>query len=289
MGLFLLPRPGGSMNRARPLIHAAVTGLFIVTAVFIPRRAHAVEDYTSPRNADVPVAGARSIRIEAAAGILKVEGRQGLNQVRIRGTARSNRKSRLDGIKLIAERQGDEIFIKADMPEDRDGFYGRNGDDWDEMALDLVIEVPTSLPLDVDDGSGEAEFNNTGALDFEDGSGEIHIRNSRGDVHVRDGSGSIIIEGVQGSVRISDGSGEIRARDVTGNFTVAEDGSGNIDVSSVGGTMRVENDGSGNIDVDRVTGDFVVEHDGSGDIRYDTVKGSVRIPERDRYRRRRGY
>jgi len=282
MGLFLLPRPGGSMNRTKPLYRATLTGLLIVTAVFIPRRTQALEDYTSPRNADIPVAGAKSIRIDAAAGVLKVEGREGLDQVHVRGTARSDRKSRLDGIKLIAERRGDEIYIKADMPDDRDGYFGRNGDDWDNMALDLVIEVPSSLPLDVDDGSGEAEFNNTGALEFEDGSGEIHVRGARGDVRISDGSGSIVIEGVQGSVRISDGSGEIRARDVTGNFTVEEDGSGNIDVSSVGGTMRVENDGSGNIDVDRVSGDFVVDRDGSGSIRYDTVKGSVRIPDRRR-------
>lgn len=273
------------MNRSRPIVRAAATALFIVTAVFIPRRTHALEDYTSPRNADVPVAGARSIRIEAAAGILKVEGRQGLDQVHVRGTAKSDRKSRLDGIKLIAERRGDEIFIKADMPDDHDGYFGRNGNDWDNIALDLVIEVPTSLPLDVDDGSGEAEFNNTGAIELEDGSGEIRVKGAHGDVRISDGSGSIIIEGVQGSVRVSDGSGEIRGRDVTGNFVVEEDGSGNIDVSSVGGTMRVESDGSGNIDVDRVTGDFVVDHDGSGSIRYDTVKGSVRIPER----RRRGY
>lgn len=277
------------MNRARPFFSAAVTGLFIVTAVFIPRPAHAFEDYTSPRNADVPVAGARSIRIDAAAGVLKVTGRQGLDQVHVRGTAKSNRRSLLDGIKLIAERRGDEIYIKADMPDERDGFYGRHGDDWDQMALDLIIEVPASLSLDVDDGSGEAEFTGTGALDLEDGSGEIRVRDARGDVRITDGSGNIIIEGVKGSVKVSDGSGEIRGRDVTGDFIVREDGSGNIDVSSVGGEMRVENDGSGNIDVDRVSGDFVVEHDGSGDIRYDTVKGSVRIPERDRYRRRRGY
>ena len=266
------------MNRATVIPRAALTALYIVTAVFIPRRAHALEDYTSPRNADVPVAGARSIRVEAAAGSLKVEGRQGIDQVRVRGTARSTRKNRLDGIKLIAERRGDEIYIKADMPDDRNGWR----DDWDQVALDLVIEVPTSLLLDVHDGSGEAEFNNTGALELEDGSGEIWIRGGRGDVRISDGSGNITIEGVQGSVRVSDGSGNIRARDVTGNVVVEEDGSGDIDVTGVGGTMRVENDGSGNIDVDRIAGDFVVDNDGSGTIRYETVKGSVRIPERRR-------
>ena len=268
------------MPSTRLTFRLAATLCFIVAASFIPVKARAYEDYTSPRNADVDAAGARSIRIEAAAGVLKVEGRAGITQVRVRGTARSSRRNLLDDIKLIAERRGDEVFIKADMPDD-DRVWDRMRDN-DNLGLDLVIEVPNSIPLDVADGSGEAEFLNAGALEFSDGSGEIRIRGARGDVRVNDGSGNITIEGVQGSVRVSDGSGNIRARDVTGDFVVGEDGSGDIEVSSVGGEMRVENDGSGNIDVDRVAGDFVVDHDGSGSIRYDTVKGSVRIPDRKR-------
>src|SRR4029079_7757455 len=218
--------------RTKPLYPAAVIGLLNVTAVFIPRRTQALEDCTSPRQADVPVAGAKSSRIEAGAGVLKVEGRKGLDQVHVRGTARSDRKSRLDGIKLIAERRGDEIYIKADMPDDRDGYFGRNGDDWDQMALDLVIEVPSSLPLDVDDGSGEAEFNNTSAVQLEDRAGETWVRGGRGDVRIADGSGNITIEGVQGSVRVSDGSGNVRARDVTGKFVLEAHGPGRIAVST---------------------------------------------------------
>ncbi|HEX6575088.1 MAG TPA: hypothetical protein VF042_08940 [Gemmatimonadaceae bacterium] len=261
-------------------VRLAAAALFIVAASFIPRRVHAYETYTSPRNAEVGSAGAKSVRIDAAAGSLRIEGRSGIDQVRIRGTAKASRKGDLDDIKLIAERHGDQVYIKADMPDDdRRGWRG----DWYERSLDLIIEVPVSLRLDVDDGSGEAEFINTGSIDFEDGSGEITIRGIKGDVEVSDGSGGITIEGVTGNVRVSDGSGEIRARNISGDFVIDEDGSGNIDVSEVGGEMRVENDGSGNIDVDRISGDFVVERDGSGSIRYDTVKGRVRIPER--YRR----
>ena len=269
------------MPSSRPGYRIAAAAALVVTASFIPTKARAYEDFTSPRNAEVNAAGARSIRIEAEGGILKVEGRAGITQVRIRGTAISNRRNLLDDIKLIAERRGNEVFIKADIPDDDDGYWNRRRDN-DFMGLDLIIEVPNSIPLDVSDGSGEAEFLNTGALEFSDGSGEIRIRGGRGDVRINDGSGSIIIEGVQGTVRVSDGSGGIRARDVTGDFIVREDGSGDIDVSSIGGTMRVENDGSGNIDVDRVSGDFVVDSDGSGSIRFDTVKGSVRIPEKKR-------
>lgn len=242
-------------------VRTVLLGLLVVAASFIPRRAAANDDVTSPRNADVSASGAKSVRIEAAGGILRVEGRSGINEVRIRGTARADRTSRLDAIKLIAERRGDEVFIKADMPEWRDRDW--HDRDHEFVALDLVIEVPSSLKLDVSDGSGEAEFNNTGSIELGDGSGEIKIRNARGDVRVSDGSGSIIIEGVEGSVRVNDGSGSISARNVTGNFVVTTDGSGNIDV-------------------ERVTGDFVVENDGSGGISYDTVKGSVRIPERKR-------
>lgn len=267
------------MNRSPISIRVAAAGFLIVTAAFIPVRAAALQDYTSPRDANVDARGARSINIEAHAGILRVDGRPGINEVRVRGTARASRQSRLPDIKLIAERRGDAVYIKADIPENNNsGFW--NGDHY--MGLDLVIEVPTTLRLDVSDGSGEAEFNNTGAIDLEDGSGSIDIRGARGSVRIRDGSGSITIDGVEGAVIISDGSGEIRASNVTGNFTIEEDGSGSIDVSGVGGTMRVESDGSGNIDVDRVAGDFVVDNDGSGSIRYATVQGSVRIPERRR-------
>ena len=265
------------MNSARAGLRIAAALLFIVAASFIPRRTHAYETYTSPRNSEVSTSGARTIRIDAAAGLLHVEGRKDISQVRIRGTAKASRRNMLDDIKLIAERRGDEVYIKADIPENRSW-----RDEYYQQALDLVIEVPASLPLEVEDGSGEAEFVNTGKLDLEDGSGEIFVRGARGNVEINDGSGNITVEGVEGSVRVHDGSGNIRGRNVTGSFVVAEDGSGDIDVSDVGGEMRVENDGSGNIDVDRIAGDFVVESDGSGSIRYDTVKGSVRIPERRR-------
>jgi DUF4097 and DUF4098 domain-containing protein YvlB len=201
--------------------------------------------------------------------------------VHVKGTARASRKGWLDDIKLIAERRGDEVFIKADIPDYDTSFRDAMRGDW-QRELDLTIEVPMSIALDVDDGSGDAEFNNTGALRFEDGSGEITIKNAHGDIKLVDGSGGITIEGVEGSVRVDDGSGEIRARNVSGDFTVGEDGSGEIEVSDVRGTMRVESDGSGGIGVDRIGGDFIVEHDGSGDIHYETVKGSVRSPERKR-------
>lgn len=257
-----------------------LSALFIVAASFIPGKARAQDVYESPRNANVPVGGARSVRVDAAAGSLRIEGHAGRTDVRVRGTARSVRRDRLDNIKLIAERRGDEIYIKAEMPEtdSRDWRVFSNGP---IQALDLVIEVPTTMSLDVDDGSGEAVFLNTGALRLEDGSGSVEVRGARGNVEINDGSGNVDLDGIEGNVEISDGSGEISVKNVTGDVVIPDDGSGGIDISGVGGTVRIS-DSSGNIKVGRVAGDLVVDSDGSGGIRYTDVKGQVRIPERKR-------
>lgn len=262
-----------------------LVGPLVVTAAFIPVRARA-QDYTAPRDAQIDARGARMVEIEAASGSLRVEGMPGLTQVRVKGTARASDRSRLADIKLIAERRGNVVFIKADIPDNHNrGWDAIDRDNW-VMQLNLVIEVPVTLPLEVSDGSGESEFNNVGALSLTDGSGEINIRGAKGNVEINDGSGTVDINGVEGNVRIRDGSGEIRARNVTGDFTVTDDGSGSIDVVGVGGTMRVQNDGSGSIDVSRIAGDFVVDEGGGGSVRYDTVKGRVSVPERGRRSRR---
>lgn len=248
--------------RSRFILRSAIALAIVVTAAFIPVRAHAIGDVTSPRNADIDARGAKTIQVIAGAGDLRIEGRTGISQVQVRGTARASSRGRLDDIKLIAERRGDVVYIKADIPENN-GFFSR---DWnDNMALDLVIEVPQSVALDVEDGSGDSKFTNVGPLKLVDGSGGIEIRGAKGNVSVEDGSGEMVIENVEGSVRVTDGSGGITASNIGGDFIVEEDGSGSIDVS-------------------HIAGNFTVEEKGSGSISSSDVKGKIDIPERHRRR-----
>jgi len=234
--------------------------------------------YTAPRNAAVDANGARLLQVEAAAGVLRVEGRAGLRQVQVRGTARSSSQDMLNRIRIIAERRGDVVFIKSDMPDED----SRNWSDNHSAALDLVIEVPQGMNADVGDGSGELEIVNVGSLELSDGSGEITIESAGGSVTINDGSGNITIDNVRGDVRVSDGSGEINVRNVTGSFTVKSDGSGGISASDIRGSVIVENDGSGEIDANKVGKDFTVESKGSGSIKYREVSGQIDIPERHR-------
>jgi len=254
----------------------------VVFAVLIPGVVRGQRaDLTAPRNAVVNAAGARTIRIEAGAGFLHVNGRPGLTQVRVTGVAHASSQRILNEIKLLAERQGDVVVIKVETPDGSRSFWDLFHGDF-VRSLDLTIDVPAGTPLDVSDGSGEATIKGTGPVEITDGSGDLDVRGVTGNVRITDGSGNITISGIDGDVSIDDGSGNIDADNVTGNFTIGEDGSGDVDVSGIGGTMRVVEKGSGGVRVHRVGGDFIVETKGSGGIEYGTVKGTVSIPDRKR-------
>jgi putative adhesin len=238
--------------------------------------------YTAPRNATVDAAGAKSLEVEAAAGELRVEGKAGLRQVQITGTARSSSQQLLTQIKLIAERRGDVIFIKADMPDES----WRNNFNNNIATLDLVIEVPKGIDAEITDGSGDARISDVGSLDATDGSGDFSVVGAGGTVRITDGSGDLKIENIGGDVTVRDGSGDVNARNITGSFTVESDGSGGIYATDVRGSVIVQSDGSGDVEATKVGKDFRVESKGSGDINYTEVSGQVDIPDRDHGRHR---
>ena len=169
-----------------------------------------------------------------------------VTSVRASGTACAGTADDLDRVELTATRSGSAILIEAHTADTG----GR---------LDLLLEVPDTLPLEIDDTSGSVEIADVAAVDLRDSSGGIDIAGVAGDVRVRDGSGGIDISGVGGSVIIED------------------DGSGSIDITAVGRDVIVEDDGSGSIDVADVGGDFIVRDGGSGGVRHNGVAGRVDI------------
>jgi hypothetical protein len=240
-------------------------------AVSAPARAGLLDwncSEKAPREASVNAAGARTVRVLASAGELKIHGSDGASAVAVHGTACASDADRLAGIKLVAERRGDVVHIEAVIP-----------DDWSNgaRALDLDIEVPASIALDVEDGSGSADIRGVASIRIEDGSGDLRIDGVRGAVTVDDGSGSLNVANVEGAVRIKDGSGEIVVHDVA-SVLIDEDGSGGVELSHVRGNVVIRDDGSGSISVADVAGDFTVDSDGSGGIDHRDVRGRVKIP-----------
>jgi hypothetical protein len=248
-------------------------------------KAQSGNDYSAPRNAVVDASGARSIRVEAGAGILRVEGKPGLSQVKVTGTAHASSQGILKRVKLTAERRGDEIFIKSEVLDSEFSWFS---DGNSSASLDLTIDVPLGMKADVSDGSGDASIKGVGELNATDGSGDLEIDGATS-VRVSDGSGGLVVKNISGDVRVRDGSGDIEARNVSGSFTVESDGSGGIFATDIKGSVVVEHDGSGEINATRVGRDLIVHSKGSGEVTYTGITGRVEIPERRRGRYRDNY
>ena len=203
-------------------------------------------------SATLDIGDATRVLVRARAGSLRIEGHPGLGEVRASGTACAGSVAELERVTLTARRVGTDLVIETET-----------GDGWSNgwRRLDLLVEVPDWLPLDVDDGSGGIEIYDVAAVELRDGSGGIDIARVAGDVRVVDGSGGIDIRAVGGTVVIED------------------DGSGSIDITDVGQDVIIEEDGSGSIAVAEVGGDFIVRRDSSGGVRHRDVRGRVDVPD----------
>jgi hypothetical protein len=257
-----------------PVLFVVLSALGTTPVIIDEARSARVIGYDEPRTARVDARGASRIVIVGRAGWLHVEGKPNTTEVVADGMARAPSKDLLEDIKLTGIREGDVVRIVVDMPDMKNRSWDWN---WDSgPALDLTVTVPASIPVEIEDSSGDLRVMGTAALDVDDNSGAIEIRDVTGALRVKDGSGELEIQNVRGDVTIDDGSGEIDVRDVTGSVTL-RDGSGSITAHGVGGTVQVLRDGSGGIRVVDVGGDLIVERSRKKGVSYSGVKGKVRV------------
>lgn len=216
--------------------------------------------------------GARSLLVDANSGELRVEGRAGVDDVRIEAHLCASSQDLLSDMHLATGVSGGRAEIRTDLPDDLFNGYAR---------MDLVIVVPRGMPAGIDDGSGSVELIGLGDTRLSDGSGDVDAREMTGNFDIDDGSGSVTVETVAGDLTIEDGSGDLSMRAVQGVVTI-DDSSGGIDIVDARRHVRID-DSSGSIDVRGVGGDFTVSDDSSGGIRYRDVTGAVSIPRDKRH------
>ena len=206
-------------------------------------------DETAERSATEPAAGVDTVRVIAEAGSLDIEGKAGLLEISMDGTACASNTSDLDEIWFEVITSGSEVLIEARTPDGANRF-------------DVRIAVPDTVHVEIEAGSGEIRVREVGAVRITDGSGGVDVAGVAGDLIVED-----------------DGSGNLDLRSVAGSVVVDSDGSGDITIAAVDGDVRIGTDGSGSINVSDVGGNFTVGSDGSGSISYTGVTGSVDIPD----------
>lgn len=224
--------------------------------------------------------------IEAGSGSLIVKGEAGLTEIKVTADIYTDKKH-TDNYVLSLEQSGGTGFLVA-KNHSSSGFWTGSS-----PRIDIVIHVPESLSLDVDDGSGDIEVSNiNGKLDIKDGSGDLIVKNIGNDTHIHDGSGEMDISDINGKLNIIDGSGEININNVEGDLSlddgsgtiyarningnaIIDDGSGDLTVKHVSGVVTVD-DGSGGITIDNAGGLKILES-GSGGLKVNNVKGDFQI------------
>ena len=221
------------------------------------------------------LSGSDVLAINAAAGDLEVQGVSGTDKAVIHGKLCVSKKDWLDEAEVETV-SGERAEININLP-DTSGGWSLLGNTY--ALLDLEIEVPQDLALEVKDSSGDAIFRNIGAIKLQDSSGDIEIEDAAGPVSIKDSSGDIEITNVGNAVSVRDSSGDIEVDHVEGNFTIVADSSGDIYATDINGTVLVKKDSSGDISVKRVSGDFRVLVDGSGSIRSSDVDGEIQTPK----------
>ncbi|ANO50292.1 DUF4097 family beta strand repeat-containing protein [Woeseia oceani] len=220
----------------------------LILALFVATFAHAAwNDYEEVRELRHSSQGVDVLDVKAAAGRLNIIGAPGARQVTVTATVvlpgvDHNKAAELikRDLELSLVPDGNVLRLVARFEQKR----------WSLGAsphVHLDVQVPSSMALRLDDGSGPLEVRGTtAAITVEDGSGSISLRDTGGPVSIDDGSGSIELQNIAGDVHIVDGSGGIRVRGVQGSVSI-EDGSGGIDVHKVSHNLTILNDGSGGI------------------------------------------
>jgi len=251
--------------------------------------------FRADRAGGVDAKGIEKVVIRAGAGDMKIVGRSNAVRVEARGTACAGKQELLDASQISVRRDGNVIYVETTLRQNNDGGWNWGKDSY--AYIDVGIALPSNVPVEATDSSGDTTVEDLGALTIQDSSGDLEIHriagftdvtDSSGDldiddaggVRVRDSSGDIEIGKVREGVEItSDSSGDIHIAQVGGSVRVAQDSSGGIRIEDVKGNVNVDSDSSGDIYAGHIGGDFTVSEDSSGDIDHDSVGGKITIPE----------
>jgi DUF4097 and DUF4098 domain-containing protein YvlB len=260
-----------------------------VLSLFAAAAAHAQWDackVSADRSGQLDLAGIEKVVILAGAGDLQVTGSSSASRIEARGKACASSQEMLDQTRLTVRRDGSIATIETNMPEKNDGI----------SSIDLEVSLPSSLPVEAQDSSGDARLKGLKSLSMQDSSGDLEIegiaeaatvRDSSGDIDIEnaasvrleDSSGDIEVEEIRGDVEVtSDSSGEIRIEEIGGKVHIAQDSSGGIHIARVKGSVTIDTDSSGAIVVDTIGGDFTVTDDSSGGVKHRNVTGKVSVP-----------
>jgi hypothetical protein len=256
-------------NRIR-IVQELLLALLLL-AVALPAEAWDACQHTAERRASVDTTGATSVVVNARAGDLTLRPATA-RTLTAAGKACASSEKYLQQTNVSVRREGSAIRVDVVVPDQMVGigvFYA---------TLDLTVDVPAGLAVEVNDSSGDVEASDLRIVKVTDSSGDILLRNLKGDVEVRDSSGDVRIENAAGRVQVRDSSGDIVVVGAA-EVVVPSDSSGDMTIERVRGSVLIEQDSSGDIRIADVGHDVTVLGDSSGELKVSAVKGRVQLPD----------
>lgn len=247
--------------------------------------------HSSPRSLDLDLSGVTRVVVDIGNSTLRLRAGKAASAS---GRACSSHADQLDKIQLVQSRSGDTLTIKAESKAEWTGIFFSSTYGY----IDFDVTLPSSLPLDLyvgsgdadvigidtvslDVGSGDAKLRDAQRLALEVGSGDAEIENVSGELSVEVGSGDAKVRGVGAVTDAEVGSGDIEIEQVRGDVSISRIGSGDIDLRNVEGSVTAGKIGSGDLVARGVKGDLTVRRIGSGDVSHSDVGGKVDMPEDD--------
>jgi DUF4097 and DUF4098 domain-containing protein YvlB len=254
--------------------------LLTCALLLTPSLAHAADEckFQAPRNAALNLAGVRTLVIGLGQHTLHLNGTPG-STAQLSGRACASSQDRLNELRVTQRREGDRLILTAESVSSNWSFSLFGASHY--AYLDLHVNVPANLPVELAVGSGDADVVGVARLSGHTGSGDLHVHGISGRFDAQVGSGDIEANGV-GEIHVASvGSGDFKASDVHGDVQIGSIGSGSADLTKVGGNVVVDTIGSGDLSVDGVAHDLHVRKVGSGDVSHNAVAGRVDIPRED--------
>ncbi|MGO2371363.1 MAG: DUF4097 family beta strand repeat-containing protein [Pseudoalteromonas prydzensis] len=163
----------------------------------------------------ISAAQLQRLDIESEAGSVRVIGSSTATEITVDATIYTV-KSDDPYILTLEQKSGKAVLTAKNNQSSGMQIYQGNS-----PSIDLVVTVPSSFSLDIEDGSGDINVQSiTGNLKISDGSGSITINNAAGNLKIEDGSGDINLVDITGSVDIDDNSGSISAKQLGSYLTI---------------------------------------------------------------------
>lgn len=162
---------------------------------------------------------------------------------------------------------------EPEAPQTDNGVLRLNTDCGWNCSVDYVVNLPNSVPVEGELGSGELSVDGMSSVNADVSSGSVQLHRIDKTIRAHSGSGDIDLVDVGGNVDVDTSSGEIDGRGLRGAELRARTGSGNLQLTMASPQFVDAETGSGEVELTVPPGPYRVNTStGSGNEQIDVAR-----------------